>query len=528
MRGAALAACLAAASLGANCLAAGPSQELARTLDDVPRGLDPQLVADLPAQHVLDDLFEGLVSVGIDGRPAPGVARSWDTSADGLTWTFHLRPDARWSNGEALGAEDFVYSWRREVDPATGAVYAQTLSPIAHALDIARGRAPTSALGVTASDAHTLVVQLTAPTPYLLDLLDQFYLYPVYRAAVERYGADWTRPEHLVSNGAFVLRENVLGNRLTLERNGDYWDAAHVQLKSVRYYPLPDRAQSLARYQADEVQYTDSFPIGQEPYLARTLGGQMVVSPWLGTYELGLDLSRPPFAGNRALREALALAIDRGALTHYLKYDLYRPAYTLSPAMPGFAPPTPAWSTLPTAQREALARQRYAQAGYSGTRPLHLTFSVPAQGAEERHFYEAVTSMWRSVLGADVRIDQLEFKVLWQQRSAHALTLFYNSWLADFADPINFLQRYRSGNPLNYGLYSNPHYDALLDQAAAARDANKRLQLLAQAETLLQEDVPDIPLYYYATRHLVKPQLRGWQPNMVDRNLSRYMYFASP
>jgi len=499
------------------------SQLLARTLDDFPRSLDPQLTTDIPSQRVLDDLFEGLVALSIDGKPVPGVAASWQHSADSRTWVFHLRENARWSNGEPLTADDFVYSWRREVDPKTASAYAQALAPIVNGLDIALGRKPPQTLGVQADDPYTLTVHLVAPTPYLLDLLDQGYLYPVYRPAIERYGDDWVRPEHIVSNGAFSLQEQIIGNRITLRANPHYWDASQVRLRTVVYYSMPDRAQAVLRYLAGDVQFTDSFAASQRPWLKSTLGEQVVNSPWLGIYMLAFNLRMPPFRDNPALRQALILAIDRPALTRYLKYDMYEPADTLMPPLSGYQPQHPAWASLSQLERNALARRLYAAAGYSPQHPLRVDISTSIQGADERHFFEAVAAMWHSVLGAEVGVDESEFKVLLQNRELKRLPLFLDSWIGDFADPLNFLQLFDSRGSLDYGGYADASFDALLDRAAQEPDNAARYRLLEQSEQRLNQDAVYIPLYYYATRHLVKPYVTGWQSNLLDRNLSRYM-----
>jgi oligopeptide transport system substrate-binding protein len=504
--------------------ALAPIQSVARTLDDAPRSLDPQLTTDIPSQRVLDDLFEGLATLSIDGQAVPGAAISWQQSPDGLTWVFHLRPEARWSNGAPLTAEDFVYSWRREVDPKTGAGYAQALAPIVNALDIALGHKSPDTLGVTATDARTLTVHLNAPTPYLLELLVQNYLYPVYRPAIERYGDDWVRPEHLVSNGAFALQEDLIGARITLRPNSYYWDAPHVQLKSVVYFNMPDRAQAVLRFLAGDVQFTDSFAASQRPWLKSVLGDQVVNAPWLGTYMLAFNFNMPPFRDNPALRRALIVAIDRAALTRYLKYDMYVPADTLMPPLSDYQPQHPAWAALGKPEREALARQLYAEAGYSTRNPLRVDISTSVQGADERHYFEAVAAMWHSVLGAEVSVDESEYKVMSQNRELHRLPLFLDSWIGDFADPVNFLQLFYSDSSLNYGRYHNARFDALLDRAAQEPDNAARYRLLEQSEALLNEDGVYIPLYYYSTRHLVKPYIQGWHSNLMDRNLSRYMY----
>jgi oligopeptide transport system substrate-binding protein len=367
-------------------------------------------------------------------------------------------------------------------------------------------------------------VHLVAPTPYLLDLLDQVYLYPVYQPAIERYGDDWVRPEHIVSNGAFMLHEEIIGNRITLSANPYYWDAAQVRLKSVVYYTMPDRAQSVLRYLAGDLQFTDSFAASQRPWLKRTLGDQVVNSPWLGTYMLAFNFNLPPFRDNPALRRALIVSIDRAALTQYLKYGMYEPADTLMPPLSGYQPQHPSWVALSQPERNDLARRLYREAGYSAEHPLRVNISTSVQGADERHYFEAVAGMWHAVLGAQVSMDESEYKVLAQNRELRLLPLFLDTWIGDFADPVNFLQLFYGGASLNYGGYADARFDRLLDRAAQEPDNVARYRLLEQSEAVLNDDAAYIPLYYYATRHLIKPYVQGWRSNLLDRNLSRYMY----
>ena len=499
-------------------------QSLDRALDDTPRSIDPQLATDVPGQRVLDDLFEGLTTVDIAGKASAAVASSWESSADGRTWVFHLRPQARWSNGAPLTAADFVYSWRRVVDPKTGAEYAQGMAAIDNALQIAAGKLPTDALGVEALDAHTLKVRLSGPTPYLLDLLAQQYTYPVYEPAIRQYGDDWVRPEHLVCNGAFVLRENVLGSRITLEKNDKYWDAAHVHLQRVIYYILVDGSAQVSRFLAGDVDWTDSFPASQRSWLRSVLGEQVVNSPYFGDYMLGMNFTLPPFKDNLPLRQALVLALDREPLTHYMREGVFQPSYTLMPPLPDYQLPVPEWSTLSDDARHQLARRRYAQAGYSDRHRLRLELDTTMLDTGSRHYLEAVAANWRSVLGAEIHIDEREFKVLLQDLQLHKLVLFHDAWIGDYPDPYTFMQIFYTGNGNNHEGYSNPRFDQLVDAAGNETDNARRFRLFEQAERLLDDDAAFIPLYYYATRHLVKPYLRGWESNVMDRNLSRYMY----
>ena len=499
-------------------------QVLNRALGDTPRSLDPELATDIPSQEVLDDLFEGLTTIDVAGNTAPGVASSWESSADGLTWTFHLRSSARWSNGAPVTAQDFVYSWRREVNPKTGAAYAQALAPIRNALDIASGKKPLHTLGVQALDTHTLRVNLSGPTPYLLALLSAQYMYPVYRNAIEQYGDNWILPQHLVSNGAFTLHENVIGNRITLDKNPYYWDAAHVRLQRVAYYILPDAANQVRRFLAGGVAWTDSFPSNEYGYLKSNLGDQVVTSPFFGTFMIGMNFQRPPFKGNRALRRSMVMAIDRKPLAHYLLQGLNQPAYTLMPPLPGYQPPLPAWAKLSDDQRHARARALYRAAGYSRAHPLRVELDVPVEGADARELFEALAANWRSVLGADVQLHEIEFKVLLEELEQHNYQMFHDSWIGDYPDPNTFMELFLTGDGNNYGAYSNPQFDRLVEQARQATDIATRYRLFEQAERVLDDDAAYIPYMYYSTAHLVKPYLRGWQTNVMDRNLSRYMY----
>jgi oligopeptide transport system substrate-binding protein len=512
----------AAAAMPKVGVALAASQELTRAMDaGGVRSLDPSLATDVPAERVLDDIFEGLTRLDVAGEPAPGMAERWETSGDGLEWIFHLRA-ARWSNGAPLRAQDFVYAWRRTLDPRTASDFAQVLVPLANALAIAEGKADPATLGVTALDDRTLRVRLAAPTPYLLALLSKTYMVPQYEPAIRAWGERWTAPGHIVSNGAFLLGAHVLGGRISLARNPGYWDAAHVRLTRVSYLPL-DRAVQTDRFFAGDLQFTDSFSAEQTAWLRQRLGTQVVSGPYLGNFVIGVNVTQPPFKGNLALRRALTLAVDRETLVKYVRQGLYQAAYTPTPPLPGYAAPLPAWARLADEARHALARRYYAEAGYSAARPLRVPLYYPTD-TDNRRTFEAVAAMWRENLGAEVATYNEEFRVQLNERHLHKLPLFHYAWIGDFPDPYTFLQLFRTGFGYNDGGYSSPRYDALLDAAGREPDAARRYALLAQAEAVLDEDVAAIPLYYYASRHLVKPWVRGWQGNIQDRNLSQYMY----
>ncbi len=497
-------------------------QTLLRALDAMPRTLDPSLLTDVDAQKVTDDLFEGLTTLGIDGAIVPGVAKSWQVSADGKEWVFHLRADARWSNGEPVTAADFIYAWQREVDPKTGAEYAQALAPIVGALDIATGHAPLSSLGADAPDPLTVRVALNSPTPYLLALLADSYMQPLPRATIESWGDDWSRPEHWVSNGPFVVKEEVIGDRITLEKNPSYWDAANVRPTRVIYFPVETLTQ-VSRFMAGDIQFSSIFPSSQFKWLKSQLGDQVVVGPYLGIQQLVVNMLGPPFGMNRELRLALNMALDRRILAGKVREGIQQPAFSLIPPLAGYQQQVPPWATWSDERRHAEARRLYAAAGYSAAHKLRVQLDYPT-GEDNRDVYDAIAAMWRTNLGAEVEPYNEEFRVLLQNLRLHKAALFQNSWIGDYPDPFTFMQLFQTGFDQNFGGYSDPTFDGLLAQAAAESDPARRMEFFEQAERRLNEEGATIPVMYYASRHLVKPYVKGWQLNIQDRIVSKYMY----
>ncbi|HEU0198500.1 MAG TPA: peptide ABC transporter substrate-binding protein [Nevskiaceae bacterium] len=499
-------------------------QVLERQIGASPQTLDPSLATDVASQQVLEDLFEGLVTLNEAGDVVPGVAKSWSESADGLTWTFHLRDDARWSNGQPVTAQDFIYSWRRILTPATASAYAQALAPIVGAMAINAGKLPASKLGVEAPDSHTLVVHLVSPTSYFLDLLSNMYLYPEYAPAIEKWGETWTRPGHMVSNGPFMLKAEVINGAITLVQNPYYWDRQHVHLTRVTYHPVSDGASAVAQYLAGTVEWTNSFPANDYPRLKKALGAQVVQGPYFGTAMLGFNLTQPPFKNKPKLRRALSMAVDRKIIAKYLNHGLVQPAYNLIPPLKNYTPAIPAWAKLSKTKRHALALKLYHEAGYSKDHPLHTTMTFAAGGAGTRRFMEALEAMWRMNLGADITINTMQWKVLLQSLQMRTLPLFWSAWIGDFPDPFTFMQLFTTGFQQNHGDYHNPKFDALIDKAQHTVNPKARYAIFTQAEAVLNHDAPYLPIYFYESAHLIKPYVKGWKSNNVDRNLSRYIY----
>lgn len=500
------------------------SGHLRRQIDDFPRTLDPSLSTEIPAQRVLDDLFEGLVRLDSAGNTIPGVAKRWMQSDDGRRWTFELREDARWSNGDRVTAQDFVYAWRRLVDPATRSRSVQQVAAIHNALAIAEGDKQPDALGVAALGDHALEVHLERRVPWFLYLLTNNFLMPLHRPTIEAQGSGWARAGTLVGNGPFVLGAMRINGPMRLERNPHHPEAGALRLQTVTHYPVRDRGATTSRYLAGDLDVTDGFQLDDMDWLRqRLLPGELRLAPYFGTVMFGFQTAKPPF-DDRALRLALNLAIDREVLADKLLRRVYLPAWTVVPPMAGYAAPVPDWAHRPAAERHARARELYAEAGYSSARPLRVEMVYPTQGQDVRRVLEAITAMWRSVLGAEVKLVNQEFRVFVDNRTIGRHLFCFNAWIGDYPDPLTFLDLPRTTSAENWVNYANPRYDALLDQALASPDDAARLALYAQAERVRTDDAIDLPLYYYQSRHLIKPEVRGWQDNVMDRHPSRELW----
>ena len=501
-------------------------QELHRDNGEEPQTLDPHLAQGLASTHILRDLFEGLTAESPEGRIIPGAAIRWNISRDGKTYTFYLRRDALWSNGDPVTAEDFVYGLQRSADPATASQYAQVLLPIEHAAEVLSGDLPTSELGVTAMDEFTLQIRMNGPTPYFLALLNHPSTFPVHRASALEHGTAFSRPGNLVSNGAFVLSDWVIRSRIELIKNPNFWDAENVILKKVVYYPFEDRSTALKRFRAGKLHWTSEVPSNQFRWLQRHYPDELVISPWLGSYFFGFNLEREPFIENPDLRLALILALDRDLLTQKVTQFGELPSYTLvPPGIRDYVSPLPEWAEWSRQRREDEARRLYAEAGYSEENPLKFEIRYTA-GENNKKMALAASSLWKQVLGVQATLLNEEYKVFLQNREQKILTqVFQSGWISDYADPYSFLNLFRSGYSRNHYGYSNGLYDTLLDEIAAERIPSRRRILMFEAERLLLADVPFIPLYTYVTKRMVNPRLKGWQSNVMDHHYSKDMFF---
>lgn len=494
---------------------------LLRGIGAEPDSLDPQQARSVEGQRVLRDICEGLTTLDKSGAVAPGVAEKWQVSPDGKTYTFFLRHDAKWSNGQPVVAADFVAGLRRLVEPATASQYAEVVDVIANASDIVAGRKPPESLGVSAPDAHTVVVQLNDPAPYLPALLSHPSTCPVDPVALVNDRAAYARAGNLPSDGAFVLSQWIHGSYIYLTRNRYYWNNAATRLDGVKYIITTDENAELTLYRADQLDMTDVIPRPQYDWIRSHLGDQLHTTPELGTYYYGFNLQRPPFKDEAKLRRALSMVIDREKLAALVLRAGELPAYTwVPPGVANYTPQEPEYRSLPMAGRISEARRLYAEAGYSAANPLRFELRYNT-GELHAELAIAIASMWRQALGAQVTLRAEEFRSLLQDINQGNVEMFRSSWIGDYNDAYTFAQYFRSDFGINLTHYENPAYDALLDRATAEVDPAKRRSLLEQAERLMLHDQPVIPIYFYASKQLVKPRVLGWYNNIMNVTYSK-------
>ena len=510
-----------APAAGKTAVAADPTT-LRRGNGPEPDTLDPQRARTDASFNILRDLFEGLTSIGADGSAAPGAAATWEVSADGLTYTFHLRDGLRWSNGDPVSAADYVAGMRRLVDPATASPYAQAFEPVVNAAAIVRGEQAPDTLGVTAPDDRTVVIRLGNPAPYLLGLLAQPGTFPVHGPSLAKHGAEYARPGNLVSNGAFVLTDWIVGSHVVAERNTHYWDDAQTRVQRVHYLHHADAGTEFRQYRAGELDVTYIVPPPQFGWIEENLPGELHLSPQLSVYYYGFNLARPPFKDNPGLRRALSMVLDRERLTKSVTGLGEAPAYGfVARGVADYTPQQFDYAAMPYAERVAEARQLYAAAGYSAEKPLKVEIRYNS-GEVHNRLAVAIAAMWKEALGVETTLYAEEFRALLQSIQARTDTqVFRSSWVGDYNDAYTFAQLLQTNFGINLTGYSNARYDALLEEATRQPDPARRRALLEEAERLMLADHPVLPLYFYVNKHLVKPYVTGWSDNVMNAQYSK-------
>ncbi len=495
-----------------------------RALDES-SSLDPQMVEDVDGSYIVRDLFEGLLNTDEQGNLVPGVAERYESADDNQTWTFYLREDAQWSDGKPVTAQDFVYAWQRAVNPELASPYAwyMQLMAIENAEAIINGEAEPSTLGVEAVDDYTFKVKLTRPLPYFPQMVTHSTTFPSPKWVIEEHGEEWTKPANLVGNGAFVLTEHVINERLVRERNERYWNNDENLMDKVVTLVINDENQALNRYDAGEIDKTE-IPAGQYPRLEKEKPEQTHVIPRLCTYYYAFNNEVEPFDDAR-VRQALSYAIDRNIIVDNVLQGGQYPAYTFTPELTaGFTPPEVDFGGMTQEQRDQAAKDLLAEAGYGPDNPLNTTILYNTSEAHKKVAI-AIQQMWKEKLGVNTTLENQEWKTFLTSRSDGNYEVARAGWCGDYNEASTFLDLMQSGSGYNDANYESEEYDQLVEEAKTLSDPNP---VYTQMETLIAKDMPNAPIYHYTDAILLKPYVKGWPFEDVQQNIySKNLYIVA-
>ena len=485
-------------------------QELVRNNGSEPETLDPALASGVPANNVIRDMFEGLTAVDNTGKVVPGVAESWKQT-DPTTWVFKLRKNAKWSNGDAVTAEDFIYGMRRFVDPATASKYASTYGIfLQNAKEIIDGKKPTSELGVKAVDAHTVEIKTPFPAAFLPEVLSNLQLGPVHKATIDKHGKEWTKPGNIVGNGAYTLKDWQVNSKIVLSKSPTYWDAKNVQLTQVTYLAVEEQNADVKLFESGENDWVYQLPPGTYDKYKTQYPKDIRNAPMLGLRYYSLNTANPMMKDVR-VRKALSMVIDRDILAQKVTADGQEPAFGVTvKGVSGADTTTYDWASWPMAKRVDEAKKLLAAAGVQpGTK---MTFSY---NTSEYHKKMAIfaASEWKTKLGLDLEMEAMEFKVLIKKRNDKDYQMARNGWIADYNDATTFLTLVQCDSDQNSHGNCNREAEKLIDEGNQTLDAAKRKTLLTKAAKMIMDDYPMIPLLQYTVPRLVKPYVGGYSTN---------------
>ncbi|AEM74154.1 peptide ABC transporter substrate-binding protein [Caldicellulosiruptor acetigenus] len=486
-----------------------------------PRYLDPALNTAADAANIIINVFEGLTRVNVKGETVPGMAEKWTVSKDGLTYTFYIRKNAKWSDGKPVTAYDFEYAWKRALDPKTASEYAYQLYYIKNGQKFNEGKAKASDVGVKALNERTLRVTLEAPTPYFLDLTNFPTYFPVRKDIVEKYGDKWaTNPKTYIGNGSFIMTKWVHNSYIEFKKNPNYWDAKSITLEKIVYKLSEDTKANLMAYEAGQVDGADTVPTDEVPRLIREK--KLKIWPLLGTYYYDVNCGKKPF-DNKKVRQALSLAIDRTRITEILKAG-QKPATGFIPyGIKGLSKDfrLEGGSYLPVRADLEKAKKLLAEAGYPNGKGFPEIEIIYNTDENHKKVAEAIQNMWQQ-LGIKVKLSNMDWKVLLERRHKKDYMVARDGWLGDYKDPMTFLDLFTSYSGNNNTGWSNKKYDELIDKAKRTSDRKQRMQYMLQAEKILMEDYAIIPIYFYVKTNVIRDYVKNYYISPLGFNYFMY------
>lgn len=488
-----------------------------------PQTLDPHRAEGVTASNVLRDLYEGLVTELPTGEFIPGAASEWSISDDGKVYTFTIRENAKWSNGDPVTAQDFVNGLRRSIDPATGSNYSQILEPILNAAEILQTTKAVETLGVKALSPNQLEIRLRAPTPYFLGLLTHSTTYPIHQASIDQHGDQFIRPGKHVTNGAYQLTEWRTNDYIAAKRNPNYWDNANTSIDTVYYYAIDNAETEFKAYLAGDLDMTSSVPKPRYDFARQNLAHELIVAPYLGTYYYGFNTQRPPL-NSKPLRQALAMVINREVITDQVLKMGQIPAYGwVPPNVDNYTPQQFEWADWPVEKRVAVAKKLYKAAGYSQRNPAEIEILYNTSD-DHKTIALLVGDMWKEHLGVKVKLRNQEWKTyLNTRKDPNQVQAFRAGWIGDYNDAYTFLEILQSTHGMNNEGYSNTRFDVLANLASLENDMEKRRDLMQRAEKILLEDAPIMPVYFYVSSAMVKGYVDGYVDNIQDHHYTKHL-----
>ncbi len=482
-----------------------------------PQDLDPQVVTGVVEHRLIKALMEGLVSEDPDLNITPGVAQSWDISEDRLTYTFHLNPDAKWSNGDTVTAEDFVGSYKRMLTASMAAEYAYMLFHVVGAEDYLMGKITDfSQTGFKALDAHTLQLTLRQRTPFLLHAMNHYAWYPVpikvvaAHGGLERKGTAWTRPENFVGNGAFVLEAWDSNRKIAVRRSPTYWDRDTVKLDGIDFFPIESIDTEERMFRTGQLHITNEVPLSKIPVYLKDNPESISIAPYDGVYFYRFNVTKPPFDDVR-VRKALAYTIDRESLIKNVTLANESPAYNVvPPEILGYVSEHKFTADL------AEAKRLLAEAGYPDGKGFPQTDLTYNTSEKHRTIAEAVQQMWRQNLGINMGLYNQEWKVYLDSQDNLDFQIIRAGWIADYVDPHVFLDMWRTGGGNNDTGWGNERYDALLAGALDAPNDEARFKIYNEMEKILVDEMPILPIYHYTNSKLISPKVLHYRITPLD------------
>ena len=503
-------------------------QELVRGNGTEPITLDPNLGEGVPGSNINRDLFEGLVASNRDGEVVPAQAESWSVSKDNLVYTFKIRKNAKWSNGDTVTADDFVYAFKRIANPKVGAKYSWYLKilGIKNTAEILNGKRPLDSLGVKALNSKTLQITLSSPIPYFVIGLSHIVMAPVPKKVVEKYGQQWTKPQNIVVNGAYKLKEWVVNEKIVLIKNNYYYDRDNVKIEKVTFLPIPEQSTELKRYKAGEIDMLLELPKNQFKNLMKTNPKEVKVLGWLGTYYYYLNMKKKPFDDVR-VRKALSYAVNREILASKILGTGEKPAYSFVPGIvAGYVPPALKWEKWSQKKKNKEAKKLLNDAGFNKSNPLRFELLYNTSEQHKRNAL-AISSMWKKAFDGAVivTLKNQEWKTYISEKRAGNYEVARAGWIGDYNEPSTMLDLLTIGHSSNNSFYENPEYDKVMNQARVTQDKKKRNKLYQKADAMISRDVPVIPLFQYSNARLLKPYVGGYPTvNPLGTIMTKFLY----